>query len=235
MKILALDSTAKAGSAAVLDGERLLSLFLTDCGNTHSESLLPMALDALRVSGTSIDDVGLFAVSAGPGSFTGVRIGAAVIKGLAFGRDVPCVAVSALEALAENARGMSGLIVPVMDARRAQVYTAIFESDGDIVTRVLDDSALAISELAQKLATRSGKVWLVGDGVGVTLPALLAAGIDASAAPELCVRANAASVAKVALREYEKGNYVSDTTLAPTYLRLPQAERERMEKNNGKQ
>lgn len=126
MLILAMDSTAVAASVALLTDGAPLAAFHLDNGNTHSETLLPMVESVLRCTGKTVDDIDLFAVSAGPGSFTGVRIGVATVKGLAFGKGKPCVGVSTLEALAENLVPTGGLLCPVMNARRGQVYNALF-------------------------------------------------------------------------------------------------------------
>ena len=145
MKIFACDSTAKTASVALCENNILLAEFTQNGGNTHSETLLPMVESALKTLGLRADDIDLFACSAGPGSFTGVRIGAATIKGLAFAKGKPCVGVSTLEALAYNLVGYEGLICPVMNARRSQVYTALFRSNGEVLERLMDDSAIAIS------------------------------------------------------------------------------------------
>lgn len=227
MIILAFDSTAKAASVAVADGERLLAEYTIDNGLTQSELLLPMAENVLASLKLTFDDVGLFAAAVGPGSFTGVRIGVALVKGLAFGKNTPTAAVSTLEALAENARGLGGLIVPVMDARRGQVYTAVFE-DGK---RLLPDCAMKIEELGEALRAYGDKpIYLVGDGYEVARRGLSSMGLSISTTPELLIRENAYSVARVAYRASLYGECIADTELAPTYLRVPQAERERLER-----
>ena len=227
MIILAFDSTAKAASVAVADGEKLLAEYTIDNGLTQSELLLPMAENVLSSLKLTFDDVELFAAAVGPGSFTGVRIGVALVKGLAFGKNVPTAAVSTLEALAENARGLDGLVVPVMDARRGQVYTAIFENG----ERLTPDSAMKIEELGEALGAYGEKcIYLIGDGYEVARRGLCAMGIDVCVTPELLIRENAYSVARVAYRDFESGKSVADTELSPTYLRVPQAERERLER-----
>ncbi len=227
MIILAFDSTAKAASVAITDGERLLGEYTIDNGLTQSELLLPMAENMLSSLKLGFDDVKLLAAAVGPGSFTGVRIGAALVKGLAFGKDIPTAAVSTLEALAENARGLSGLIVPVMDARRGQVYTAIFEND----KRLMPDSAMKIDELGEALrAYGEREIYLVGDGYEVARGKLLEMGIRLSEVPRLLISENAYSVAVVAYKKSQRGEVVSDMEIAPTYLRVPQAERERLER-----
>ena len=151
MKILALDSTAVAASVALCEDGELLGEYTVRNGNTHSQTLLPMVESLLSFFEMSADDIDLFAASSGPGSFTGVRIGAATVKGLAFGTQKPCLGVSTLEALAYNLIGQNGLICPVMNARRKQVYTALFRCQSGQLERLLPDSALAITELDELL------------------------------------------------------------------------------------
>ena len=231
MITLAFDSVARIASVALCDGEKVLAQYSIDNGMTQSELLLPMAESILSSVGLSFSDVGLYASTTGPGSFTGVRIGVSLIKGLAFGKGVPCVSVSSLDSLAENAAGLSGIIVPVMDARRSQVYCAIFESDGENLTRVSEDMAIPLSTLAELLQKYKDRpIYLTGDGYGVATAALTNLGVALCNTPEGIRGQSAASCAKVAYRMYKCGNTVADTELAPTYLRLPQAERERLER-----
>ena len=223
MKILALDSSAVVASVALCDGERLLAEYTLNNGNTHSETLLPMVECLFRHLGVTAGDIDLFAVSSGPGSFTGVRIGAATLKGLAFASEKPCVGVSTLEALAENLVSLTGLICPVMNARRSQVYTALFRSDGQRLVRLMEDSALSITELDEILAAYGEEVLFCGDGYDITLSA-----IEKTKTRPLPFRLrlqSAYSVAQVALRHFEEGNYVKDQELTVTYLRPSQAER----------
>lgn len=229
MKILAVDSTATTASVAILEDERLLAEYTVSGGNTHSETLLPMIESALNTLKLTVPDIDLFACSAGPGSFTGVRIGAAVIKGLAFGRgENSCVGVSTLEALAYNLVGHAGLICPVMNARRSQVYTALFESDGAKLTRITEDAPMMISELDAMLSGYGRPVRFCGDGYSITLAELK--NCEYIATPDRSVCQSAYSVARVALDKYRAGGAVSDTELVATYLRPCQAERELAEK-----
>ncbi len=235
MITLAFDSTAKVASVAVTDGERLLAQYNIDNGLTQSELLLPMAEDMLKALKMSFSDIELLACAVGPGSFTGVRIGTALVKGIAFGRDIPCVSVSTLEELAENLAPLDGVIVPVMDARRAQVYTALFLSDGEKAERISEDEAMTISALAERLREYEGrKIYLAGDGYAVAKAALLKEGILTEETPSLLISENAYSVAKIANRKYAAGLFSTDRELNPTYLRLPQAERERLERAEAK-
>lgn len=235
MKILAFDGTAKAASVAVADGDRILACHTIDNGLTQSELLLPMAEDMLRSLKLSFGDINLLATSVGPGSFTGVRIGVSLIKGLAFGRDIPCVGVSTIEALAENLRGLSGIIVPCMDARRGQVYSATFRCDGNNLIRLTEDRAISLTDLAKELSEYGDEaIYISGDGYNVARKALTEAGVNLSVTPELLILENAASVAKVAKAAYEAGEAVKDIELSPVYLRMPQAERERLEREASK-
>ena len=232
MKILALDSSATVATVALFDDGKLLAEYTLNNGNTHSETLLPMVESMLRTYGISTDDIDLFASTSGPGSFTGVRIGTATVKGLAFGTDKPCAEVSTLEAIAENLSFAKGLICPVMNARRGQVYTALFRSDGESLTRLMPDSAISIEELDGILAEHGEAVSFAGDGYDITVKALTKT--KANVTPERLRHQSAASVASVAYRMALKGDTVSDTALKVKYLRLSQAERERLEAEKAK-
>ncbi len=225
MLILSLDSSAVAGSVALCDGERLLAEYTVNLGNTHSETLLPMIEHILKLSGHTADDIDIFACSEGPGSFTGIRIGAATIKGLAFSTGKPCIGVSTLEALAYNLQGFDGVICPVMNARRAQVYNAVFDKE---LRRLTADRAIAAADLAVEL-DQYDKVYLCGDGTRVALDG----GVHAEAAPERLLHQSGYSVAQCALKKFMLGVRTRDTELTPVYLRLPQAERVRLEKMSG--
>lgn len=230
MIILAFDSTAKAASVAVCDDEKLLALYNIDNGLTQSELLLPMAENMLKSLQLSFSDVDLLTAAVGPGSFTGVRIGVALVKGIAFGRDIPCVSVSTLDALAENLAGLDGIIVPCMDARRQQVYTATYRGKDGKLEKLTPDRAIAITELAAELKEYDEPIYLSGDGYEVARRGLMAEGVTVMHTPELLITENAYSIAKIAKRKYDTGEYVSDLEIAPTYLRVPQAERERLER-----
>ncbi len=230
MKILSLDSSATVATVALSEDGRLLAEFTLNNGNTHSETLLPMVETVLKMYGLTVDELDAFAATTGPGSFTGVRIGAATVKGLAFGTGKPCIEVSTLEAIAENLAVRDGLICPVMNARRSQVYTALFRSEGGALTRLMEDSAISIEELDGILAEYGEPVSFAGDGYGITLD-----GLKKTAAlptPERLRHQSAASVASVAFRRYSDGLTVSDRELKVTYLRPSQAERTRLEKES---
>ena len=231
MIILAFDSTAKAASVAVTDDERLLALYNIDNGLTQSELLLPMAENMLKSLKLTFDDVGLLAAAVGPGSFTGVRIGVSLVKGIAFGKNIPCVSVSTLDELAENLAGLDGIIVPCMDARRSQVYTATYRGKDGTLEKLTEDRAIAISALADELREFGNeKIYLVGDGYEAASRGLEDAGIKLAKTPRLLISESAYSVAVIAKRKYDAGELQDDLTIAPTYLRMPQAERERLER-----
>ena len=230
MITLAFDSTAKAASVAVCDDEKLLALYNIDNGLTQSELLLPMAENMLKSLKLTFDDVDLLACAVGPGSFTGVRIGVALVKGIAFGKNIPCISVSTLDELAENLAGLDGIIVPCMDARRQQVYTATYRGKGGTLDKLTPDRAIAIAELAEELKAFDEPIYLVGDGYEVTKRGLAAAGILTKETPKLLITENAYSVAIAAKRKYDNGEITTDLEIAPTYLRMPQAERERLER-----
>ena len=228
MKILSLDTSATVATVALVDNDKLLAEQMTNNGNTHSETILPMIEAALASAELDVSDVDLFACSGGPGSFTGVRIGVATLKGLAFASGKPCIAVSTLEALAENLSCRAGLICPVMNARRSQVYTALFVSDGQSVKRITEDEAMSIAELDEMLSNYDAPVSFCGDGYDITLAALTKT--KAAEVPPRLRYQSAASVATVALRKYEAGEHTDDAGLKVTYLRPSQAERELKEK-----
>ncbi len=233
MKILCLDSTAKVASAAILDDHTVLAkTTVFGGGRSHSELLLPMLRELLASTALTEDDIDLFACTVGPGSFTGVRIGTSLIKGLAFGRGRPCAAVSSLEALAESLSPLPGLLCPLMDARRAQVYNALFRYEDGTLRRLTPDRALAVKTLAEEIASAypNEPVYLVGDGVAVTEATFREAGIPLAVTPEHLRLGDAASAGRCAYRMALAGDVVTDCGLRPTYLRLPQAERERLER-----
>ncbi len=233
MNILSLDSTAKTASVALLcDDTPLAEYNVTGGERPHSELLLPMVKSLLSSVSLTIDDIDLFACTVGPGSFTGVRIGTALLKGLAFDSGKPCVGVAATEALAEGVSPCEGYILPMMDARRGEVYTALFCREGDTLSRLTPDRALPAALLAEELKRDypTAAFCPLGDGAALGTAALSAAGMAVVTPPSLLLYPHAAAVGKCALRAYRSGSYESDEALRPFYLRLPQAERERLER-----
>ena len=234
MKILALDSTENTAAAAITDGETLIGSTVINAGRSHSELLLPAIEALMRSSGLSYDDIGLFACSSGPGSFTGVRIGVSTIKGLAFGRNVPCIGVSATEALAYNFINIDGIICPSMDARRSQLYNALFLSENGEIKRLTEDRTIPAAALAIELESYDKPIYLLGGGEHIIRTAS-EGNSNIMPTPEILKRQNAYSVALCALRHYERGDItdgMTDTSLLPTYLRPSQAERMRNGENN---
>lgn len=229
MKILSLDSTAVVSTVAVCDDEKLLAQFTLNNGNTHSEALLPMIEYSLKLLKMNIDDIDLFACSAGPGSFTGVRIGVATVKGLAFGKNKPCVGVSSLEALARNMIGVNGLICPVMNARRSQLYNALFICEDGKLKRVCEDRLISVFDLEEELRKYSDMpIYLCGDGYDIAKDSFTK--IKTCDTPTSQRYQSAYSVALCALNASKQELLTSDRDIAPVYLRASQAERERLEK-----
>lgn len=232
MIILAIDSTAITASVALLDNETVIGVSSIHNKLTHSEKLLPMIDELLKNSGYTIDDVALYAVSEGPGSFTGVRIGIATVKGLSFEKNTPVVGVSALEALAENLRisdAVDGnfVICPSMDARRSELYNAIFSFDGSNIERITSDRAISCEELYDELTDLQKNVIINGDGADKFYNFIKSRDFQEKVilAPELLLLQNAVSVGKIAFRKYLQGEFTNGKTLAPLYLRTSQAER----------
>ena len=210
MLILALESSAKAASVALMEDENLIAQYSQCSGLTHSRTLLPMLEDMLKNTEKKIADVDLIAVAHGPGSFTGIRIG-----------------VSTLEAMAWHGASSGGLICPVMDARRSQVYNGLFEIDDNAhPKRLTEDRAISLSELAQELRADGREPLLVGDGAKLTYDYLTQAGLACRMAPANLVYQSAWGVGMAAL-DKKPGNA---DDLLPVYLRLSQAERERQER-----
>ena len=232
MLILAFETSAKAASTALLEDNRLLGECYQNTGMTHSQTLLVMAQDLLKQCGKSVDDVTHVAVAAGPGSFTGVRIGVAAAKGFAWGKELPCCGVSTLEAMALGAGVYSGYVCPVMDARRAQVYNALFYMDKGTCTRVTEDRAIALSDLEQELLDLDGPIFLVGDGAVLTDNTLSQTVPQLILPPEWKQHQRAVGVGLAAIQQIQSGANCDGAALAPNYLRLSQAERERLERNN---
>lgn len=227
MNILALDTSAKAASCAVYRDNLLLCESFSNSGLTHSVTIMPMVRDMLSRVGLDAASIDVFAVSAGPGSFTGLRIGISAVKGMAMASGKPCAAVSTLEALAYNLAAFRGIIVPAMDARRNQVYTATFRGDSVKPSRLTDDRAVSIDELCESLKAYSEPVILVGDGAELCYSAMKSELPDITLAPVNLLHQRASSVCEVAAG---MSGYQTEENLMPVYLRLPQAERERLEK-----
>ncbi len=226
MKILALESSALAASAALCEDGRCVGLYLQNCGLTHSETLLPMAENLLKGCALAIGDVDLIAVARGPGSFTGIRIGVAAAKGLSWGAEKPCCGVSTLESMAWQAARLRGrLLCCCMDARRGQVYNALFRGTGEGLERLSEDRAVSLAQLLPELTEAPV---LLGDGAALTAEAMEKAGLPYELAPETVRIQSAWGVALAALHAPRETWGEPE----PNYLRLSQAERERLAKLN---
>ncbi|MBE6901721.1 MAG: tRNA (adenosine(37)-N6)-threonylcarbamoyltransferase complex dimerization subunit type 1 TsaB [Ruminococcaceae bacterium] len=226
--ILGIDSSAITAGCALYDGGRLIAEQFLNTKHTHSQTLLPMVESMMKSADITLSQVDEIAVTVGPGSFTGLRIGIASVKGMAMGAGKPCIEVSTLEAIAYNFVGVDGIICCAMDARCSQVYNALFESSNGVITRLCDDRAIKCADLYEELKKLSGNIILAGDGAELLHEAT----------------EHSFTLAPVALR-YQRGlgvclaaegkETIDAAALMPSYLRLPQAERERLEreKNNG--
>ena len=228
MKILALETSAGPASAAITENGRVLASAYIHTKLTHSQTLMPMVEGLFKNAALSLSDMDLMAVAAGPGSFTGVRIGVAAVKGLAFPKGVPCAAVSTLSAIARNAAGtgFAGVVCGVMDARCGQAYTACFDSDGKTLSRRTPDEAISAEELKNRLISYKKPVFLLGDGAELCYNGFKAEVPDLILAPEALRYQQAVGVAAAAEEMAAKEMLVTAEALQPVYLRLPQAERE---------
>ena len=223
MKTLALETSAKSVSVAVTEDGRVLASSYQNIGLTHSVTLMPLLDGMLQNAGLALSDMDLLAVAAGPGSFTGLRIGVSALKGLAWAEDKPCCGVSTLEAMAQNGRLFEGTVICAMDARRSQVYNALFRCENGQLTRLCPDRAIGLEELAEELRGETRRLLVLGDGGQLCRDGLAQLGVESELAPAQLLYQNAVGVGLAA----EHGTPVSAQELAPVYLRISQAERER--------
>lgn len=228
MKILAFESSAVSASVALTGDEKLIAQSFQNCGLTHSRTLLPMAESLLQNCGVALDEVDAFAVAHGPGSFTGVRIGVATVKGLALGADKPCIGVSTLEAMAWGARALGGRLCCVMDARAGQVYNALFSVENGAPCRLCDDRALKLVDLGEEIGETP--YFLVGDGADLCYNTLKERCAGLRLAPPELRYATGYGVAAAALPQLLADKACSPQELDAFYLRRPQAERERLKR-----
>lgn len=226
MKILAIDTSAVAASAAVEEDDKILCESFTNVGLQHSRTLMPMIDSMLEYTGIKLTDISFFAVSKGPGSFTGIRIGLSAVKGMAAALDIPCVGVSTLEALAYNFGEIcQGILCPVMDARCSQVYNALFESDGNSFSRLCEDRAVSVEKLREEIKKLKKSIYLVGDGAELCYNAWKGQIERLFIAPPNLRFQRASSVAQAAKEAFQKGKATDAGALMPSYLRPPQAVR----------
>ncbi len=245
-KILALDSSGLVASVAVVEGDafgsNLLAEYTVNYKKTHSQTLLPMLDEIVRMTELDLQTIDAIAVAAGPGSFTGLRIGSATAKGLGLALSKPLVAISTLDALAYNLYGTDKLICPLMDARRNQVYTGVYEFCGRELKRLIEPAAMDIREISEKLCEMRRDVIFLGDGVPVYrnrlveiwLAMFFVHGNQYAFAPAHLNKQRAGAVGTLALRYLQEGKTQTAAEHRPDYLRLSQAERERMEKEQSK-
>ncbi len=228
MKILAFETSAKAGSVALMEDGVLLGQYYQNTGLTHSQTVMVMAQELLKSCGLEAKDVEAVAVAAGPGSFTGVRIGVAAAKGFAWGGEIPLYGVSTLEAMALSLGVYEGYVLPVMDARRNQVYNALFRAEKGKLTRLCADRAISLTDLAEEIKNLSEPVFLVGDGSILCYNSLQEAVPGLVLPPEHRMHQRAEGVALAAEGAIAAGLPGDGAALEPNYLRLSQAERERL-------
>lgn len=232
MKILAVETSAVSASCALLEDAHLTGEYYVNTRKMHSQTLMPMVEHLLQCCDTSPEEIGLFAVAAGPGSFTGVRIGIAAVKGMALVHETPCAGVDTLEAIAQNGTLFSGIVCAAMDARRGQVYNALFDNSAGRMERLCEDRAISADELSRELQKYKKNVLLVGDGAQICYNIVKDA-IDRDgsvsavlASPDRRLQ-RASSVGLLGYRQFLDGRSETAEKLLPVYLRLPQAERER--------
>lgn len=231
MKLLAIDSSGLVASAAVLQDEELIAEYTVNFKKTHSQTLLPMIAqvrDLLQLDLKTIDAV---AIAAGPGSFTGLRIGASTAKGLGLALQKPLIAVPTVDALAYNLVGCAGRVCPLMNARRNRAYTGIYSFSGTRMNVLREQCCVPLDEITGEINQSPEPVMFLGDGVTEFAEQIaMLCTVPYTFAPPHLSRQRAGAVAALAAEYYRRGEMVSADDFAPVYLRLPQAERERLER-----
>lgn len=234
MNILAIEASGIAGSVAYIKDGKLVGEYYICHKLTHSETIMPMLEHLKTMVGLDLKTLDAIAVTSGPGSFTGLRIGVATAKGLALALNLPIIGIPTLDAMAHNITYTKDLICPIMDARRSQVYTSLYRWEENELIRLEDHQAILIEELLAKLGEYSGNVIFLGDGVPVFEEIIKERlGTRAIFAPSFIRLQRAGTLADIAVAEYEKGNLVDADLFTPMYLRKSQAERELEERMNG--
>lgn len=235
MRILAIDSSGLVATVAILEEENMLAEYTINYKKTHSQTLLPMLDEIVKQMDFDMETIDAIAVAAGPGSFTGLRIGCATAKGLGLALDKPIIPVPTVEGLAYNMFGISGLVCPLMDARRNQVYTGLYRFENGQMEVVMPQDAMAIEEIIQKINERKEKVTFLGDGVPVQRETIeKSMEVPYSFAPAHMARQRAGALGMLAFVYYAQGKVEHARDHKPDYLRLSQAERERLEKEGKK-
>lgn len=230
MKILAIDSSGIVASAAVVEDDNLLGEYTVNYKKTHSQTLLPMIDEVVRMLELDLQTIDAIAVAGGPGSFTGLRIGSATAKGLGLALEKPLIQVPTVDGLAYNLAGSGVLVCPLMDARRNQVYTGLYQFEGYQMRTVLEQCAVGIDEITAQVNARGQAVTFLGDGVSVFASYLAQhCQVSYTFAPAHLNKQRASAVAVLAMEYFRAGNVQTAAEHRPEYLRLSQAERERME------
>lgn len=231
MKIFAIDTCCMAATSAIVEDDRLIAQTVINHKKTHSQKMMPQIESMFKLSEIDIKDIDIFSAAVGPGSFTGVRIGVATVKAMAQALDKPCVGVSTLMALANQVNHFGGIICPILDARREQVYNALFRRGEEIPIRLCEDRAVPIEELFEELEKSDDEIMFLGDGYFVYKDIIIERLGKRAVFPQSFLNMNlAGSVASAAEYEYSRGNFVKYSELAPSYVRLSQAERDAVKK-----
>lgn len=236
MRILALDSSGLVASVAIVEEEQTVAEYTVNYKKTHSQTLLPMLDEIVKMTDMDLQTIDAIAVSGGPGSFTGLRIGSATAKGLGLALHKPLIHIPTLEGMAYNLYGSSAVICPIMDARRNQVYTGIYRFSEEKLEVLEDQMAISVEELIQKLNEKGEKVVFLGDGVPVYADQLKEGlKISFAFAPANMNRQRAASVGLLGIAYLKQGKTETAREHEPNYLRVSQAERERNEREKAKE
>ncbi len=232
MLIFGIDTCCNAATAAIADDKKMVAQTVVNMGRTHSQIMMPQIEEMFKIAELDPSDIDAFAAAQGPGSFTGVRIGVATAKAMAQAVNKPCIAVSTLEALAYSSKYFDGIAAPILDARREQVYNALFDCKKGVMTRMTDDRALPLCDLLEELKAFDKDVIFMGDGVFVFEEGIKAA-LDSRAffAPKTTVMNLGGTVAELGAERFKKGEVITYSELVPSYVRLSQAERDLLEKN----
>lgn len=231
MKILAIESSGLAASAAIVTEDKVVAQYSVNFKKTHSQTLLPMIDEIVKMTETELEELDALAVTMGPGSFTGLRIGAATVKGLGLALNLPVVEIPTVDAMAYNITGTDMLVCPMMDAKRSQVYTGLYEFEKDELKVVKEQMAVAVEDILALVNEQGRGVIFLGDGAEsykekieelVKVPYMFA--------PVHMMHQNAAATGALAIKYFKEGRYVSAADHVPVYLRLSQAEREKAER-----
>lgn len=230
MKILALDSSGLVAGVAVVEDDNLLGEYTVNYKKTHSQTLLPMLDVVAKMIELDLNTIDAIAIAAGPGSFTGLRIGSATAKGLGLALDKPLIEIPTVDGLAYNLYGNQNLVCPLMDARRNQTYTGLYRFDQTGMQKLIDQCVVAIDEIVEQINKRGQAVTFLGDGVPVFQTYIEEhCSVEHAYAPVHMNKQRAGAVAALAMQYYKQGKTVTAQEHEPEYLRLSQAERERAE------